>query len=284
MSRAYRYLLPALVLEAAFVFAPLAIGAYYSLHRVRFFELGRFQGLRNYADVLASSAFANSLLVTTTFSLFATAITFAVGFALALFLHREGAAAVVVRTAVLIPYVIAMLVGSMLLKWLLSSDAGLLPLATAYFGLTVDTILGDPDTAMAALVANGVWRDSAFAMILLLAGLKSIPPALFAAARIDGAGPLLIFRAIVLPLMRPTIMITLVRLLLHFANVLTFAFILTGGGPNAATETLTLRIYRVGFEDYDLGTANAMAIILAIVNILAVALLLAAFRRRSRAA
>ncbi|MEQ8344362.1 MAG: sugar ABC transporter permease [Sneathiellaceae bacterium] len=282
IPRAYRYLLPALLIEVAFVFAPLAIGIYYSFHRVRFFELGAFTWFQNYADVLSSSAFVNSLLVTTTFALTATVLTFVVGFALAIFLSREGAPQVAIRAVVLIPYVIAMLVGSMLLKWILSSDAGLLSLANAWLSLDLPTILGDPDYAMAALVANGVWRDSAFAMILLLAGLKSISPTLIAAARIDGAGTWLTFRAIVLPLLRPTIMITLVRLLLHFTNVLTFAFILTGGGPNDATETLTLRIYRVGFQDYDLGTANAMAVILAIVNIVAVSLLVYAFRRRGR--
>lgn len=282
MLRAWRYLFPVLLIETAFVFAPLAIGIYYSFHRVRFFELGAFTWFQNYADVLSSSAFVNSLLVTTTFALSATALTFFVGFGLAIFLNREGAPQVAIRAVVLIPYVIAMLVGSMLLKWILSSDAGLLSLANAWFSLDVPTILGDPDYAMAALVANGVWRDSAFAMILLLAGLKSISPTLIAAARIDGAGTWLTFRAIILPLLRPTIMITLVRLLLHFTNVLTFAFILTGGGPNDATETLTLRIYRVGFQDYDLGTANAMAVILALVNIVAVSLLVYAFRKRGR--
>lgn len=280
--RAYRYLFPALLLEVAFVFAPLALSAYYSLHKVRYFQLGQYVGGANYWNVLQHGLFLNSLLVTALFSIVSLLLTFFVGFALALFLDREGKGSVLLRTVVLVPYVIAMLVGSMLLKWVFSNDAGLVPLANAWFGLSISTILADPTYAMAALVANGIWRDSAFAMIMLLAGLRSVPPTLIMAARMDGAGTLMIFRRIVLPLLKPTILITLVRLLLHFANVLTFPLILTGGGPNNATETVALRIFRVGFEDYDLGSANAMALILCAFNVLAVMLLLAAFRTRQR--
>jgi ABC-type sugar transport system permease subunit len=278
---AYKYLWPALVLEAAFVFAPLLLSIWYSLHKVRYFELGAMVWLGNYLDVVTHPVFLNSLLVTALFSLTALFFTFLTGFALALFLNRDGPFSVLLRTVVLIPYVIAMLVGSLLLKWLFSADAGLIAMANAYLGMSIATILADPTYAMAALVANAIWRDSAFAMIMLMAGLKSIPPSLIDAAHIDGAGWWMTFRRIVLPLLKPAMLITMVRLLLHFANVLTFPLILTGGGPNNATDTVALRIFRVGFEDYDLGRANAMAILLCVFNVMAVMLLLAAFRKRN---
>ncbi|WP_290813268.1 carbohydrate ABC transporter permease [Ferrovibrio sp.] len=262
-----------------FVFAPLALSLYYSVHRVRYYQLGDFNGLQNYIDILSHRLFLNSFLVTCSFSLMALTLTFATGFGLALFLNRDTAGSILLRTVVLLPYVIAMLVGSMLLKWIFSTDAGLVPLAAAWFDVASPTVLADPEYAMAAMVANGIWRDSAFAMVMLLAGLRSIPPNLIQAARIDGAGSYMIFRRIILPLLRPAILITLIRLLLHFANVLTFPLILTGGGPNNATDTLALRIFRIGFEDFDLGKANAMAIVLCLFNIAAVVLLLAVFRK-----
>lgn len=280
--QAYRYLLPALLLEAGLVFAPLALSIFYSVHRVRYYQLGAFNGLQNYLDVLTHPLFLNSLLVTFTFTLVSLALTFAIGFGLALFLNRDGAGSILMRTVVLLPYVVAMLVGSMLLKWIFSTDAGLVPLAAAWFNVSSPTILADPHYAMAAMVANGIWRDSAFAMVMLLAGLRSIPTELIQAARIDGAGSVLIFRRILLPLLWPAILITLIRLLLHFANVLTYPLILTGGGPNNATETLALRIFRIGFEDFDLGKANAMAIILCLFNVAAVVALLAVFRKTRR--
>ena len=281
---AYMLLLPALLIEVVFVFAPLGSSLYYSFHRVRFFQLQSWIGFENYLGIITDPGFLNALLVTASFSLVTLALTFGVGFALALFLNRDAATSVLMRTVVLVPYVVAMLVGSLLLKWLLSVDAGLVPLAGAWVGLDVPTILGDPDYAFAALIANGVWRDSAFAMVLLLAGLRSIPPSLIAAARMDGAGPVRILLEVVLPLLRPVMVITCARLLLHFANVLTFPLILTGGGPNSATETVALRIFRVGFEDYDLGRANAMAVVLTLFNIAAVAIMLFLFRKRGRGA
>jgi multiple sugar transport system permease protein len=135
---------------------------------------------------------------------------------------------------------------------------------------------------MAALVFNAMWRDAAFAMIMLLAGLKSIPPALHLAARVDGADAWMRFRRITLPLLRIPILITIVRLLIHFVNILTFPLILTGGGPGNATEVVVLRMFRLGFQDHILGPANALAILVFLANLALVAMLLLLFRRAGR--
>jgi ABC-type sugar transport system permease subunit len=135
---------------------------------------------------------------------------------------------------------------------------------------------------MAALVYNAMWRDSAFAMMLLLAGLKSIPLQIFAAARIDGAGAVYRFWRITLPLLQVPILITVVRLFIHFVNILTFPLILTGGGPSNATEVVVLRMFRLGFQDHLLGPANALAIMIFAANLLLVAMLLLLFRKANR--
>lgn len=270
--------MPALVLEAVFVFLPLAIGIYYSLHDVRFFQVRRFVGLENYWSALNSSLVINSIMVTSVFTVFSLVFTFVIGIALALHLERDSRSNVAIRVVVLIPYVISMLVGSLLLKWLMSQDAGVLQMILGPFGLGDFSVFADSRNAMAALVYNGVWRDSAFAMILLLAGLKSIPPSLHAAALIDGASPWYRFRRITLPLLRIPILITLVRLLMHFANALTFPLVLTGGGPVNSTETIGLRIFRLGFEEYLLGKANAMAFLVVLFNMSLVVVLIRLFR------
>ncbi len=117
-------------------------------------------------------------------------------------------------------------------------------------------------------------------MILLLAGLKAIPAELFAAARVDGAGAWMRFSRITLPLMRIPLLIAVVRLLMHFVNVLTYALILTGGGPNNATQTLGLAMYRLGFVDFRLGEANALAILVFVFNLALIAVNLLLFRKR----
>ena len=278
----WRLLAPAIVLEATLVLGPLLIGIWYSLHNVRFFQIRAYVGWANYQRVLTSPDVLNSLWVTFVFSLGALVLTFVVGFALALWLERDGRGATAMRAVVLVPYMIAMLVGSMLLKWVFAQESGLSGMVLGPLGMGDVSILADPGTAMAALVFNAMWRDSAFAMIMLLAGLKSIPPGLHLAARVDGASAWTRFRRITLPLLRVPIVITLVRLLIHFVNILTFPLILTGGGPGNATETVVLKMFRLGFQDHVLGQANALALVVFAANLALVGVLLLLFRRTGR--
>lgn len=278
----YRLLAPALAVEIVLVLGPLLVGLWYSLHNVRFFQLRRFVGLENYWRILGSEEVINALWVTAVFAFFALFLTFVLGFALAVWLERDGRFATVMRAVVLVPYMIAMLVGSMLLKWLFSQEGGIAPLALGPLGLGQVSILADPQLAMGALVFNAMWRDGAFAMIMLLAGLKAIPPELHLAARVDGASTWMRFRRITLPLMRIPILITLVRLLVHFVNILTFPLILTGGGPSGATEVVVLKVFRLGFADHVLGQANALALLVFVANLALVAILLSLFRRAGR--
>ncbi|MFN8721195.1 MAG: carbohydrate ABC transporter permease [Betaproteobacteria bacterium] len=278
----WRLLAPAIVLEATLVLGPLLIGIWYSLHNVRFFQIRAYVGWANYQRILTSPDVLNSLWVTVVFSLGALVLTFVVGFALALWLERDGRGATAMRAVVLVPYMIAMLVGSMLLKWVFAQESGLSGMVLGPLGMGDVSILADPGTAMAALVFNAMWRDSAFAMIMLLAGLKSIPPGLHLAARVDGASAWMRFRRITLPLLRVPIVITLVRLLIHFVNILTFPLILTGGGPGNATETVVLKMFRLGFQDHVLGQANALALVVFAANLALVGVLLLLFRRTGR--
>lgn len=277
------FALPLVLIEVALVAVPLVLGFVYSLYRVDYFELTQFRGFGNYARMLSSPMVWASLGATAVFSIGALVLTLTAGMALALRLERDDRWNVAMRAAVLLPYVISMLVGSLLLRWIFAQDSGVLGVLLGPFGLRDVTILGDPDAAMAALIFNALWRDSAFAMILLLAGLKSIPPQLHAAARVDGAGAWLRFRAITLPLMRIPILIAMVRLLIHFVNVLTFALILTGGGPNGATQTMGLALYRLGFIEFRIGEANALAVLVFLFNLVLIACNVLLFRERRRA-
>ena len=279
---AYKMLWPAVVIEAALVLTPLAVGFWYSLNNVRFFRIRNFVGLDNYLAVISSPLVLNSLIVTAVFAISALVLTFFVGFALALWLERDTSTSVLMRVIVLVPYMISMLVGSMMLKWVFANESGLAPLLLAPFGVGDISILSEPKTAMAALVFNAMWRDGAFAMIMLLAALKSVPAQLFQAARVDGANTFYILRRITIPLLRIPIMITIVRLFIHFVNTLTYPLILTGGGPADATETIVLRMFRLGFQDHLLGQANALAILIFVANVIMVAMLLRLFRQARR--
>jgi len=282
-ARPYAFVLPLILFEIGLVLVPLGIGFYYSLHRVDFFRLGDYVGFDNFVRVLTSPDVLRSLAVTATFTIWSLVFTFAVGFSLALYLERDTRTNVALRAIVLIPHVISLLVGSLLLRWILSADAGVLALILNPVGLGDISILGDPGRAMGALVGNAIWRDTAFAMILLMAGLKGIPTQLYAAARVDGATAWYTFRRITLPLMRMPVLITVVRLVIHFVNVLTFALVLTGGGPGSATRGVSLQLYRLGFESYRFGQANALAMLMMAFNVVLILVLVRLFRQRGSA-
>jgi ABC-type sugar transport system permease subunit len=124
----YRYVVLLLAFEIFFVAVPLGIGFYYSLHRADFFEITAFRGLDNYRAVIQSPLVRESLAATATFAFGSLFFTFAVGLSLALYLERDTRLNVFVRAVVLVPYVISMLVASLLLKWIFSRDAGVLDL------------------------------------------------------------------------------------------------------------------------------------------------------------
>jgi multiple sugar transport system permease protein len=277
---AFAFLVPLVVFEFVLVILPLALAVYYSLFRVDYFELIGFRGLDNYVTVLTSPMVLQALASTVIFSIASLVFTLGLGFALALRFEADTRTSVAMRSIVLVPYVISMLVGSLLLRWIYSRDAGISSMALSMVGMGDFSILADPKAAMAALVSNAIWRDSSFAMILLLAGLKAIPHELHQAARVDGASAWMRFHRITLPLLRIPILIAVVRLLIHFVNVLTFALILTGGGPNNATQTLGLAMYRLGFVDFRLGEANALATLVFLFNIALIACNLMLFRQR----
>ena len=138
---------------------------------------------------------------------------------------------------------------------------------------------------MAALVFNAVWRDSAFAMIFAARGAEEHPAA--ASTRPPGStAPARVyrFRRITLPLMRLPILIAVVRLLIHFVNVLTFALILTGGGPERRDADDWACLYRLGFIDFRIGEANALAVLVFLFNLVLVACNCCLFRQRRGAA
>lgn len=273
---------PFLALEFCMVVVPLAYGLYLSFFKVDYFEKTDFLGLENYRAILSSPEFFYSIGTTLSFTILSLIVTFVVGFALALKLEADSRLNIFSRAVVLVPFTISMLVGSLLMKWIMSSDSPITNGLVSSFGLD-GNVLAYPAGAMSALVFNAMWRDSAFAMILLMAGLKSVPLQLYAAARIDGAGPIERFVKITLPLMRLPILITLVRLTIHFLNMLTLPLVLTGGGPGRTTTLIGLEMYHIGFHDYRLGAANAYAILILLANAVLVFAVVKLFQQKDAA-
>lgn len=176
---------------------------------------------------------------------------------------------VLVRTSVLAAWVIPGVVVGVLWKILLSTSShGLLNywIQTA-FGKSIG-FLTDPDIALSTAILANVWRGVAFTMILLYAGLQRIPPELYEAARVDGAGAVARFRFVTLPTLAPVIFIALVLITIGGINTFDLIMALTEGGPARSTEVVGLRVYQQVFQFMNLGRGAALAVLLLAVNLL----------------
>jgi multiple sugar transport system permease protein len=220
-------------------------------------ETGEFVGLRNYRDLLANPEFWNALRVSVLYTVGVVAGTLALGLTTAMLLNRRFTGRALVRSAVIAPWALPLVPAALVWQWSLNYEYGVL---NAFSGLLqgpshIDW-LNSPTLAMPAVVVIQVWRYFPFAAVLYLAGLQNIPKELYEAAWVDGAGPVSSFVHVTLPGLRPiTTVVTLLVSIWSFGTAITIVYLLTHGGPDGATELLSLLAYSKAFDEFDFGTA-----------------------------
>ncbi len=262
----YLLVLPTVVLILAFTIAPAVYGLIVSLHRVQYLRLGSFIGFENYADVLFQERTIVNLRNSFSLAIGSVVLTFVIGFALALALNERVRARAVLRTLVLIPWITSYVVATLLAKWMVNFDLGVINQTLRSVGLPAINFLGDPFHAMLTLIVANTWLAAPYAMLLLLAGLQGIPTELYEAAEVDGASKPRRFLTMTLPLMRHPILILLLLLTIRDFSILVSILVLTGGGPGYLTETLTVRMYWEAFTNFRMGTATAVAMTIFAIN------------------
>lgn len=231
---------------------------YLSLQRrLPIFQISRFVGAENYLFLLEDDRFWNALRNTAYFTAVSVAGELFLGLGLALLLNRSFRLKGPVRAAVLLPWAIPTVVSARMWEWMYHTDLGLF---NALLGAKINW-LGSPFWALHAAILMDLWKTAPFAAILLFAGLKMIPPELLQAARVDGAGEWAVFRRITLPLLRPAILVVLLFRALDAFRVFDALYVLTGGGPANATETLSIYAYKVLFQTLQFGYGSALAAI-----------------------
>jgi multiple sugar transport system permease protein len=264
----YLMVAPALLAIAIFSLGPTLYGIIISLYRVEFVQLLSFVGLRNYSEVLSDPNFWNSVRVSFIFTGFSVPITVTTGLGLALLANQNVRFKTTFRTITLIPWITSYVVTYLVFRWILQGDIGLLnALLYQIFGLPRLPWLSDPTLAVASLIFVNIWRAAPHAMILLLAGLQGISQDLMEAAGIDGAGRVRTFFSITLPLLKPTLLITIVLLTIIDFNVVVAMLVLTGGGPGNATEAMSLHMYHEAFTYLRMGPASAIAMVIFAINL-----------------
>lgn len=266
----YLYVLPALLVMLVVIAYPV----YYTIE-LSFFKTPPnlqmkdkiFVGLDNYIAILTSVSFREVTINTLIWTVFSTLFAFLLGLGAALALHREFLGRGVFRALLLIPYVVSAVAASYVWKWLYHSDFGVIGALAVQFGITDKPInfLDNLHTVLPSLIVVNVWKEFSFAMIMLMAGLQTVPEQLLRAAQVDGANTWQRFWHVTFPHLKGVSMVTVLLLMVANFNSFIIPWIMTGGGPAGASDIWITQIYNIAFGRQRYGLAAAYSVILFIV-------------------
>ena len=265
------YIGPAFLVLAVILIYPLGYSLWLSLHEwmLRTFRQGiPWVGLKNYLALLSNTEFLNSLQITFTFMFFAISLEFILGMGLALLLDHDLRGKTFFRSMILLPMMCTNVVIGLTFRLLLNYQYGFVNFMLTGIGLPPIEWLSNPAWAMRAVVLVDVWNTTSFVALLLLAGLQSLPDEPYEAARIDGASGWQTFLYLTLPLLRNTILVVLLWRVIDTFRIFDVIYLLTAGGPARATETVSIYIYRYGFQSFNLGFASAVSYIMILIMLL----------------
>jgi multiple sugar transport system permease protein len=263
----YLYILPALAVMIVVIAYPI----YYTVY-LSFFNTPPsspnwyFNGVDNYKAILSDGTYTfwDATKNTVVWTVGSTFFAFILGFGAALLVHREFVMRGLVRGLLLVPWVISAVPAAYIWRWMYHSDYGLISGTLMQLGIVKSPIifLDSVDLALPALIVVNVWKEFPFAMIMLLAGLQTVPSGLLRAARVDGAGAWQTFINVTVPHLKGVIVITTILLFVQNLNSFTLPFIMTGGGPANSSMIWIVKIYLLAFQDLRYGLASAFAVIL----------------------
>jgi multiple sugar transport system permease protein len=257
------FLLPTIVVLGTFNFYPALYSLYLSLFEWNGLSPTReFVGLANYARLLASGEFWNSLRVTLLYAGGVTLLALALGLGVAVLLNQPIRGQTLYRVLYFLPVITPTVASGVVWKYLFDPIQGVVNRSLGGVGITGPSWLSDPSWALAAVVVVGVWKRVGFNMVVYLAALQGIPKTYYEAAQLDGAGPGQQFRHITLPLLAPTTFFLVVTALIDAFQVFDLVYVMTSGGPLGGTDVLGYYLYRQGFRYSELGFASAVAYVM----------------------
>ncbi|HEX6210874.1 MAG TPA: sugar ABC transporter permease [Methylomirabilota bacterium] len=248
--------------------------------RIPIFGIARFVGLDHFGFLAGDPRFWNAARVTLVFTGISVALELALGLAVALALQRQRAGRRLALSLLLLAWALPSVVTARLFEWLYHPSAGLVNLL---LGRSLNW-LGDPTLALAGLILADVWRTMPFVALLCYARLLTIPPEVYEAARVDGAGRLATLAWVTLPLLRAILLVALLFRTLDALRAFDLMYVLTGGGPANTTETLTVYAYRSLFQTLQLGFGSAIGVVIFTLVMVVAAAYLRALRREGPAA
>ena len=259
------FLLPSSIFLVIFLFAPIIYSIYMSLFGWRLFDLGRqkeFVGfanfLRMFSDELFINAATNTLLLVTVCLFFEMVL----GFLIALTLWNIQRSLKIVHSIILLPMITSPVIVALIWRYLFDPQFGFLNyILKIAFGITGMAWLGDVSTALMSIMIVDIWQMTSFVILILYAGMTTIPTECVESAFVDGASYGKMVHHIILPFMFPTIFLVMILRTMDLLKIFETIFVLTRGGPGAATESFSTYIYKTGFVFFDMGYATSLSIV-----------------------
>ncbi|WP_188577343.1 carbohydrate ABC transporter permease [Azorhizobium oxalatiphilum] len=274
MTAIYGWLLvmPALVLLTLFAFLPTITTLWASFHsRGTARRPSVFNGVENYADLLADPTFWTVIGNNVLYAAVTIPVSIALALLMALWADAKLPARGFVRSAYFTPTVLPMVAAANLWLFFYTPGIGVIDSFTSLFGLPSVNWLGQPQTALGAVMVVTIWKEAGFFMIFYLAALQTIPPDLREAAQVEGASRFTYLRRVLLPLLMPTTAFIFINALINSVKLIDHLFILTKGGPNNATKLALYWIWEMAFSYFDRVHAAAMtALVLLVLAVVAI--------------
>ncbi len=278
----YLLALPILAYEAIFILYPISQGIYSSFTKQS--AIGRsatWIGLANYRRMLQDEAFWSVMGQTLVYMVAVIVVAIGFGLGSALILNRQFGGRTAVRAIMTLPWAFPDVPTVLVFIWMLNPNFGVMNLFAQLLPWVDQNPkwLFDPNLAMACVVLITAWKGFPFYSLVILAALQTVSSELAEAARIDGANKIQIFFAVTLPAITPTLLLLTVLAAIYSFKQFTIIWLLTGGGPSGATETIVIRIYQTAFRFHNFPYASALGVA-GFVMALTVALIFLAVQRR----
>ena len=249
-----------------FVLYPLLKNLYYSFTNYNLGNKTKWIGLSNYRELFTDYWFLESLRNTAVYALLSVIFLTVLGLFISVLLNQRSRLVKIARTAMIIPYATSMVAVSMIWLYLLDPTTGYVSKLLVALGVGNPPLwLDDPSLARPSLIGINIWKNLGYCMIIYLAGLQGIPPELYEAATVDGAGFLQKHWKITLPQIAPVTFFVFVNNCIEAFKTFEQVQIMTQGGPVTATTTVVYQIYVRAFNDFRMGYAAAMSVVLFVI-------------------
>lgn len=257
-------LVPSLIVFFLLHTLPMLQGVFYSFTNFKGYGDWDFVGFKNYLNIFSDNRVQSAYVFTLLFSVLSTVLVNVISILIAVGLNSKIKFHKTLRAIYFVPYMLGTLIIGYVFSFIFSR---FLPQIGTTLGISwlEFNILGNPDLAWIGIVVVAVWQSAAFNTVLYLAGLVTIDPDLYEAADIDGASPIMKFFKITLPLIMPFFIINMVVAMKNFLMVFDQIIALTGGGPGTSTESVSLLIYRGGFQGGEFAYQSANAVLFFII-------------------